>query len=244
MTTPTIGILLSGAGAREGADPREVVLLQLALAQLGMPSRAYAPDVRPGDGEPVPAGGAATAERSALQEAARLIDDVADLAQAKGTDHEGWLLPGGGGALRVLSDFAAAQAAGRAATVNKEVNRVLREAFAARIPVGASGTGALVVALVARGSSRRLRLTLGARTADDSAEHARLLEGMGHVHVPCVGHEAAVDLAIDGERKVVTTAGAASGAPLDVVAQGLHRLTKQVADWSREELSAPRNLPR
>jgi enhancing lycopene biosynthesis protein 2 len=54
MTTPTIGILLSGAGARDVADAREVVLLQLALAQLGVPSRAYAPDARPGDAEPAP----------------------------------------------------------------------------------------------------------------------------------------------------------------------------------------------
>jgi enhancing lycopene biosynthesis protein 2 len=246
-TTPTLGVILAGAGLPDGSDPQETTLLLLALAELGVPFRAYAPDVRfvPTDAVTGAIGGA---ERNARHESARLVADVADLAGAKGTDHDGWLLPGGGGALRVLSDFTAAQAAaptaGRAAVVHADVNRVLREAFAARIAVGACGSAALVVALVARGSSRRLRLTLGARTAEESAEHARLLEGMGHVHVPVVGAAASADLAIDGERKVVTTAGRASGADLVAVAGGLRKLVRQVVDWSREELSAPRNLPR
>jgi enhancing lycopene biosynthesis protein 2 len=242
-STPTLGLLLSGAGARDGADPRETTLLLLALAQLGVAVRAYAPDVRAAPVDHID-GQTPGPERNARREAARLVPDVADLAGVQGTDHEGWLLPGGGGALRVLSDFTAAQAQGRAPVIHADVGRVLREAFAARIAVGACGDAALLVALVARNSSRRLRLTLGARTAEESADHARLLDGMGHVHVPVVGAAAAADLAIDGERKVVTGPGLACGAGLDVVAVGLHRLARQVVDWSREELSAPRNLPR
>jgi enhancing lycopene biosynthesis protein 2 len=232
MTSLSLGIVLSGTGHLDGTDVEQSVLVQLALAGLGVPAQLYAPDLRfteldHSTGQPT------GAERQVLKEAARLSRGVVrDLATAKGTDHEGWILPGGGGATRNLCDFATK---GAAAAVNKEVNRVLREAFAARIPVGACGAAAIVVALVARGSSRRLRLTLGA-----DPELARTLEGMGHTHAPA----GALDVVVDTDRKIVTTpAGGADGA-IDVIATGIHKMVKQVVDWSREELSAPRSAPR
>ncbi|MBM4283145.1 MAG: isoprenoid biosynthesis glyoxalase ElbB [Deltaproteobacteria bacterium] len=232
MDNPTLGVILSGAGHLDGSDVHETVLIQLSLAQLGVICMVYAPDLKHAEIDHA-TGEATGGERSVLREAARLArGPVKDLARAHGTDHEGWLLPGGGGAAKTLSDFAARGAAGVA---NREVNRVLREAFAARIPVGASGVAALLVALVARASSRRLRLTLG-----DNIELARTVEGMGHAHITA----GVQDVILDGERKVATTPAGLAHAPLDAVAGGLQRLVKHVVDWSREEISAPRNAPR
>jgi enhancing lycopene biosynthesis protein 2 len=232
-TSPEIGVILSGAGPKDGSDLHESTLVLLALAQLGVSCAVYAPDVRLAEVDHttgLPTG----AERSVWKESARLVrGHVKDLSRAQGTDHEGWILPGGGGALNNLSDFASRGA--QAAVVTKELNRVLREAFAARIPVGACGSAPVVVALVARGSSRRLRLTIG-----NDVELARTLEAMGHVHV-AAGVE---DVVVDGDRKLATTPAHQLDAPLDAVARGVHKMVKQVCDWSREELSAPRNAPR
>jgi enhancing lycopene biosynthesis protein 2 len=232
MNNPTVGVILAGCGHLDGSDVADAVFVWWSLAQLGVDCTVYAPDLKFAEidhatGEPT------GAERSVLREAARLArGPVKDLARAQGTDHEGWILPGGGGAAKTLSDFAMRGASGVA---TREVNRVLREAFAARIPVGASGIASMTVALVARASSRRLRLTLG-----DDVERARTLEGMGHVHI-AVGVE---DVVLDGDRKVATTPAGLAPAPLDVVARGIHKLVKHVVDWSREEISAPRNAPR
>jgi enhancing lycopene biosynthesis protein 2 len=232
MNEPTLGVILSGAGHLDGSDIHESVLVLLSLAQLGVRSVVYAPDLKFVEVDHA-TGETLGAERSVLREAARLArGPVVDLARAHGTDHEGWILPGGGGAAKTLSDFATR---GSAVVAAREVNRVLREAFAARIPVGACGIAAVVVAAVARASSRRLRLTLG-----EDVELGRLLEGMGHASIP-VGVE---DVVLDGERKVATTPAGMSDASLDTVALGIHRLVKHVADWSREEISAPRNAPR
>jgi enhancing lycopene biosynthesis protein 2 len=231
-TAPTIGVILSGAGHKDGSELHESVLVLLSLAQLGVGCTVYAPDIKLAEVDHT-TGQPTGAERSVLKEAARIARGrIKDLARSQGTDHEGWILPGGGGATNNLSDFAAR---GANAVVTKEVNRVLREAFAARIPVGACGNAPLVVALVARASSRRLRLTIG-----DDAELARMLEGMGHVHIAA----AVDDIAIDGDRKIVTTPASMFDAPIDAVARGIHKMVKQVCDWSREELSAPRNAPR
>ena len=231
-TTPSIGVILSGAGHKDGSELHESVLVLLSLAQLGVPSTIYAPDIKLAEIDHV-TGLPTGAERSVLKESARIArGQIKDLARAQGTDHEGWILPGGAGAVNNLSDFAAR---GANAVVTKEVNRVLREAFAARIPVGACCIAPMVVALVAKASSRRLRLTIG-----NDAELIRTLEGMGHVHIP-VGAE---DIVIDGDRKVVTTPAYMFDASIDAVARGIHKMVKQVCDWSREELSAPRNVPR
>lgn len=232
MAKSTIGVILSGAGYLDGAEIQESVLVLLALAQQGVAARVYAPEIALKEVDHLkqePTG----AERSVLKEAARIArSQIHDLATAKGTDVDGWILPGGFGAVKNLCDFASK---GAQATVNKDVNRVLRDAFAGRIPVGACCIAPVVLGLVARGSSSKLRLTIG-----DDRETAKALESMGHTHIDTP----VTDVVMDLERKVVTTPAYMYDAAIDDVATGINKMVKQVVDWSREELSAPRNAPR
>ena len=232
MSRTTIGVILSGAGYLDGAEIQEGVLVLLALAQHGANAKIYAPEIALKEVDHVsrqPTG----AGRSVLKEAARIArSNIHDLATAKGTDVEGWILPGGFGAAKNLCDFASK---GAGATVNKEVNRVIRDAFAGRVPVGACCIAPVVLGLVAKASSTKLRLTIG-----DDKETAKALTSMGHTHVDT----AVTDVVMDLERKVVTTPAYMYDAAIDEVQKGIDKMVKQVVDWSREELSAPRNAPR
>jgi enhancing lycopene biosynthesis protein 2 len=208
------------------------VLALLALAKQGAAVQVYAPDATLAEVDHLkqtPTGG----ERSVLREAARIArSNVTDLAKAKGTDHEGWVLPGGFGAAKNLSDFASKGAAG---VVNREVNRVVREAFAARIPVGACCIAPAVLALIGKGSSTKLRLTIG-----NDKETAKVISGMGHTHVDA----AVTEVVVDADRKVVTTpAYMYDDASIDQVQAGIDKMIAQVVAWSKEELSAPRSSP-
>lgn len=233
MRKPTIGVILSGAGYLDGAEIAESVFVLSALAAHEVSVSIYAPNITLAEVDHLtqaPTG----AQRNVLVEAARIArSKVSDLARASGTAHEGWILPGGFGAAKNLSDFATR---GASATVNKEVNRVIREAFAARIPVGACCIAPAVLGLIGKASSTKLRLTIG-----DDKETARVLTSMGHIHV-----DAAVDEAVvDKDRKVVTAPAFMYGdAPWHLVRAGIDKMVDQVVSWSGEELSAPRLAPR
>lgn len=233
MRSTSIGVILSGCGYLDGAEVQESVLVLLALSKQGSTVKVYAPDTALAGVDHLKQT-TTGAERRVLVEAARIArSDVTDLAKAKGTDHEGWILPGGFGATRNLCDFASKGASG---TVNREVNRVIREAFAARIPIGACCIAPAVLALIGKASSTRLKLTIG-----NDKETARIISSMGHIHV-----DAAVeDIVIDADRKVVTTpAFMYDHASLHGVQQGIDKMVAQVVTWSRDELSAPRHSPR
>jgi enhancing lycopene biosynthesis protein 2 len=232
MRATSIGVILSGCGHLDGSEIQEAVLVLLALSREGAEVQVYAPDValREVDHRSGSPGGG---ERRVLAEAARIARGrIKDLATATGTEHDGWIIPGGFGAVKNLSDFASKGASG---TVNREVNRVIREAFAARLPVGACCIAPAVLGLIGKASSTKLKLTLGT-----DRELAQVTTGMGHTHVDA----GVTDVVIDAERKVATTpAYMVDGAAIHEVQQGIDAMVRQVVAWSREELSAPRQSP-
>lgn len=233
MRKSSIGVILSGAGYLDGSEIQESVLIMCALAEADVSVELYAPNIVLHEVDHLTRT-ATNNDRNVLTESARIgRSKVSDLARTSGTAHEGWILPGGFGAAKNLSDFASR---GSHATVNKEVNRVVREAFAARIPVGACCIAPAVLALIGKASSTKLRLTIG-----NDKETAKILTAMGHVHV-----DAAVDaIVLDKDRKVVTTpAFMYDDAPLHHVKRGIDKMVQQVVAWSLEELSAPRMAPR
>jgi enhancing lycopene biosynthesis protein 2 len=216
----TIGVILSGAGFLDGSEIQEAVLALLALDRVGAIVKIYAPDVRLVEIDHR-TGHKTGAERNVLVEAARIArGQIADLAGIKGTDVDGWVLPGGYGAAKNLSDFASK---GPSATVNKDVSRVLREALAAQIPVGACCIAPAVLAAAAKQASTRLRLTIG-----NDAETAKAIAAMGHTHVEC----AVDDIVIDAGAKVVTSPAYMLDAPIAGVAAGITKMVEQVVAWA------------
>jgi enhancing lycopene biosynthesis protein 2 len=219
-TIRTIGVILSGAGFLDGSEIHEAVLVLLALDRTGVKTRIYAPDASFDEVDHVtqkPTGH----KRRSLSEAARIARGrIQDLATARGTDADGWILPGGQGAARILCDF---DEKGAQATVQKDVARVLREAWSARMPVGACCIAPVVVAAAAKQAGAHLRLTIG-----DDADTARALSQMGHTHVVCK----ATDIVTDEDRRVVTSPAYMLDAPIGDVALGIEKMVKQVVAWA------------
>jgi enhancing lycopene biosynthesis protein 2 len=215
-----IGVILSGCGFLDGSEIHEAVLVLLAIDEAGASARLFAPDGKLAEvdhrsGKPT------GKERSVLDEAARIArGQVADLASVQGSDVDGWVLPGGYGAAKNLSDFADK---GAGASVNKEVGRVLREALAAHIPVGACCIAPAVVAAAAKQVNAKLRLTIG-----NDPETSKQIAAMGHAHIVCPVD----DVVVDADRKVVTAPAYMYDAPIAAVSRGIAKMVRQVVAWA------------
>jgi enhancing lycopene biosynthesis protein 2 len=216
----TVGVVLSGAGFLDGSEIHEAVLCLLAIDELGAEARIVAPKMPFAEVDHLakrPTG----KERDVLCEAARIARGrVTDITGVKGTDVDGWVLPGGYGAAKNLCDFAVK---GPQATPHKEVARVVREAFAAKIPVGACCIAPALLATIARSSGTKLKLTIG-----DDAGTASALTAMGAVHQSCP-----VDaVVVDAEHRVVTAPAYMYDAPISKVATGIRKMVQQVLEWA------------
>ena len=222
MTDPKkqIGVILSGCGFLDGSEIQEAVLVLLALDEAGAEARVFAPDVKLAEVDHR-AGKPTGRERSVLEESARIARGaIEDLASAKGAEVDGWVLPGGYGAAKNLSDFADK---GAGAAVNREVGRVLREALAAQVPVGACCIAPVVVAAAAKQVNAKLRLTVG-----NDADTAKQIAAMGHAHVVCPVD----DVVIDADRRVVTAPAYMYDAPIAAVSRGIAKMVRQVVAWA------------
>lgn len=216
----TIGVILSGAGYLDGSEIQEAVLCLLALDEAGVEVRMFAPDVELAEVNHLTGEGTG-ASRRVLLEAARITrGKVSDIATVRGTDVDGWVLPGGYGAAKNLCDFAEK---GEKAIANKEVARVLREAFAAQLPVGACCIAPALLAVATKSSGPHLRLTIG--NDPDTAKALRTL-GAEHVESPVT------DVVVDAGHKVVTSPAYMYDARLAEVAKGIRKMVAQVLDWA------------
>lgn len=221
MSDKTFGIILSGAGHLDGSEISEAVLCLLALDEAGVAVRAFAPDVSLDELDHVAA--KATGERrGVIAESARIVrGQIEDLAVVSGTEVDGWVLPGGGGVVKNLSDYAEA---GVGAIPHKEVARVVKEALAAQLPVAACCMAPVLLALITKRSGPQLKLTAGA-----DGDVAKALRAMGAEHAEC-GID---DVVVDEQHHVVTTpAYMIPGARLARVRGGIEKMVQQVVDWA------------
>lgn len=217
----TVGVILSGSGFLDGAEIQEAVLVLLALSKAGAEAKVCAPDAKLEEIDHFT--GKPTGQmRSVLSESARIARcNIYDLATVKGADVDAWIMPGGYGAAKNLSDFATK---GAAATVNKDVGRIVREAFAAQIPIGACCIAPAILAAASRQVAGHLRLTIG-----NDSEVAKQIASMGHIHVECKVE----DIVVDNDRKVVTAPAYMYGdAPVHAVAAGIDKMVAQVLAWA------------
>jgi len=206
-----IGVVLSGCGVYDGAEIHESVLTLLALDRRGAEAVLCAPDapqmhvVDHLSGQ-VEEG----ASRNVLVESARIARGrIRDVATVKADELDGLVLPGGFGAAKNLCDFAVR---GPECSVHPEVARLVREVHAQGKPVGAVCIAPALVAKVL--GSERPKLTIGTDAATASG-----LEAMGAVHVAC----AVSELAVDHERKLVSTPAYMLGQRIAEVADGIDK---------------------
>jgi enhancing lycopene biosynthesis protein 2 len=212
-----IGVILSGCGVLDGAEIHESVLVLLAIDRAGAQAVCLAPDV-PQTKVTHHRTNEETAEtRNVLAESARIArGDIRSLSEARASELDAVILPGGYGAALNLSNFALK---GAECGVLPEVSRLLREMYEQRKPIGALCIAPVVLAKVFQGMNVPLKLTIGR-----DRQTAEALSRMGHEHVACAVHE----VLVDEEHKVLTSPAYMMARRISEVAEGAEKLVDEI----------------
>ncbi|MGX4953698.1 isoprenoid biosynthesis glyoxalase ElbB [Enterobacter kobei] len=209
-----MGVVLSGCGVYDGSEIHEAVITLLALAKKGAEVMCFAPDKNQADvinhltGEPM------AETRNVLIEAARIArGEIRPLAQANAAELDALIVPGGFGAAKNLSTFAAE---GAACKVDADLKALAQAMHAAGKPLGFI---CIAPAMLPNIFDFPLRLTIG--TDIDTAE---VIEEMGGEHVPCPVD----DIVVDEENKIVTTPAYMLAQNIAQAAEGIEKLVARV----------------
>jgi len=215
MANKRVAVVLSGCGFLDGAEIHESVITLLALDRAGAQVRVLAPETQQSDVVDHRAGKPTTERRNVLVEAARISrGEIENVARVRAEDFDAIILPGGYGAAKNLSTFATA---GKAMKVDPDVERLLRDAYAAKKPLGFWCIAPCIAARVF--GELHPRLTIG-----NDADTAKALESMGAVHVDCKVD----DVVVDEKHKIVTTPAYMLGPSIAPVAAGIEKAVASV----------------
>lgn len=197
-------MILSGCGCLDGSDIWEVVFLSYYLSRKGENLVFFAPDVEQKEVVDHMTQTAAQESRNVLKESARIAwGGIKDMKALSGRDVDGLLLPGGHGVVKnlvhriqVRTDFLGVPE-NEYLKPKPELQRIIREIYRRKKPIGACGFASLLVASALREIVESpLTLTIG-----KEPELIKQIEEMGAVHVLFRGTEAVMD----SEHKVVST---------------------------------------
>lgn len=210
-----VGVVLSGCGVFDGAEIHEAALTLFYLDRAGSDIICMAPNVDQMDVVNHIKGEAVGEKRNVLIESSRIARGIIrDLKDVKTGDLDALVFPGGYGAAKNLCNFAVK---GPDCTVNREVERLIKEMHAAKKPLGFICIAPVIAARVL--GSFNPQLTIGNDTGT-----AEALEKMGGKHIDC-----AVDnIVVDAKNKVVTTPAYMLGPTISKVAMGIEKLINAV----------------
>ena len=216
-----IGVVLSGCGYLDGAEIHESVLAGYFLQKHGAELVFAAPDVPQMHVVDHRTGEVVEGEtRNVLTESARIArGEIVPVEELSADDLDALVLPGGFGAAKNLCDFATE---GPACTVHPAVERLVRDVHAAGKPIGAICIAPAVIARVL--GEEHPRLTIGTDAGTASA-----LESMGARHEPRAVHE----VAVDRERRLVSTPAYMLGPDITDVARGIEACCREVVAMAR-----------
>jgi len=209
-----VGVVLSGCGVYDGAEITESVLTLLALSRGGAQAICFAPDKVQSDVINHLTGEVMADSRNVLIEAARIArGDIHPLNMAKAEALDALIVPGGFGAAKNLSNFAAQ---GSQCEVDDDLKALALQMHQQGKPLGFI---CIAPALLPKIFDFPLRLTIG--TDIDTAE---VIEEMGGEHVPCPVE----DIVVDEDNKIVTTPAYMLAQTIAEAAAGIDKLVARV----------------
>ncbi len=209
-----VGVLLCGCGMYDGSEVHEATLTLFFLDRAGAEIVCMAPDIAQAEVVNHVSGQATGEKRQVLVEAARIArGDIRDIKQVKASELNALILPGGLGASKNLCDFTFK---GAGCTVNPEVARLIREVHQAGKPIGFICITPVIAAKILGA-----KVTIGTDQATTAA-----VEKMGGSHVVCQVDQ----IAVDEEKKVVSTPAYMLGPTISRVALGIEKLVTKVLE--------------
>jgi enhancing lycopene biosynthesis protein 2 len=190
-------LILSGCGFLDGSDVWEVMLFSYLLGKKGRGTAFFAPDSEQKEVVDHLTGDVTPEKRNILRESARICwGEIKDIKELSGKDVEGLILPGGNGVINNLSQTLGSSE-NQYLKPKKEAQRIIREIYRRKKPIGVCGLASLLVASALRDIlDTPLTVTIG-----KEPELIRQIEQMGALHVISKGTEAVMDT----EHKVVST---------------------------------------
>ena len=190
-------VVLSGCGSGDGSDVWETVLLSYFLNKKGAIPQFFAPDWEQKEVVNHLTKTAAPDGRNILKESARIAgEEIKDIQSLSGKDIDALILPGGAGVVKNLSDLVG-ETKKDYLKPKVEIQRLIREVYRRKKPIGACGISVILVASALRDILETpLTLTIG-----KDPELIRQVEGMGALNVLSRGTE----VVIDSEHRLVTT---------------------------------------
>jgi len=211
-----VGVVLSGCGVYDGTEIHEAVLTLLALDRAGAQAVCFAPDkpqlhvINHLSGDEMPE------RRNILLESARITrGNIQPLALADAAQLDALIVPGGFGAAKNLSNFAAA---GAECQVDEDLVKLTRQMYKANKPIGLM---CIAPALLPRLLDQRVRLTIG-----NDPDLGEVIDAMGGEPVICPVD----DIVVDSEHNLVTTPAYMLAQSIAEAAAGIDKLVARVLD--------------
>lgn len=219
-TQKRVGVILSGCGYLDGAEIQEAVLSLYFLDRAGAEIHCFAPDrdqmhvVNHLTGDETPE------TRNVLVESARIArGEIRDLSQAKMSELDALVVPGGFGVAKNLSEFASK---GPDADVDPEVVRLVGEAVKAGKPIVAICISPAILAAALARNGYSATLTIGSDPATAAA-----IEKLGSSHASCP----VTQCVADEERRILTTPAYMLGPGPKGVGAGIEQAIGKLMDW-------------
>ena len=212
-----VAVILSGCGVFDGAEINESVFTLLELEKNGAHYQCFAPDIPQAQvvnhltGEVVE-----NETRNVLVESARICrGNIKDIKEAKVSDFDALIFPGGFGAAKNLSNFADA---GADSKVNNDVLAFAKAMADNHKPVGFI---CISPAMIPKIYGPGVQETIG-----NDEETAKTIEAMGGIHKKCP----VTEFIYDEKHKVISTPAYMLAGNMLEAYSGIEKLVKKVLE--------------
>ena len=215
--TKKVAVILAGCGVFDGSEVYEASLVQLRLDEADAEFQCMAPNVDQMHVLNHISGETMEETRNVLVESARLCrGNIIDVAQAKASDFDAVIVPGGFGAAKNLCSFAVD---GTDMSINESVLGFLQSMRDQKKPIGLVCIAPVLATKIFDGGAK---VTLGSE--DDDA--AKAVEAMGAKHQAC-----GVDqICIDDQNNLITTPAYMLAGRIREASAGISKLVSAVLD--------------
>jgi enhancing lycopene biosynthesis protein 2 len=205
MKERRIAVVLAGCGVYDGAEIHEAVATLLAIDNFGASYECFAPDIKQFHVINHLTGEEINETRNVLIESARIArGNIKRLREFNPADFDAIIFPGGFGVAKNLCTFAID---GPDCLVNPIVEKAIKSAYEAKLPIGALCISPALIAKVLG----NITITIGTDQGTASA-----VQSLGATHKEAFGS----NIVIDTKNKIVTSPCYMLDSPISIIFEG------------------------